>query len=188
MTGFCKTALVAVALVFATVAQAHDGHGLNAFHGGFVHPFIGLDHLLAMLAVGLWASTRPSSAAWQAPLVFVVMLAAGSILTAGGLTLPLVEPVILLSLMTLGLMMAAARRIPARLGNPIIGAFALFHGAAHGSEAAGAVPQALAGLLAASAVLHLAGGCGGRFLSKTAYGYAGSGLAIAAAGLALAVG
>lgn len=137
-----------------SLALAHPGHGDAAHQGfaqGLLHPFTGLDHLAAMLAVGLWsagATRRP----WLAPAVFVLMLLAGALLAQAGLALPAVEPMIAASLVAAGLLLAAPLRLPLAAGAALMGGFALFHGAAHGQELAGT--GALAGMVLATALLH----------------------------------
>lgn len=152
----------AAALLAATpwLAQAHvgeEGH-VHGFAAGLAHPFTGTDHLLAMLAVGAWGaltSTRGGRAALRAPLAFVAMLLVGALLAAGGLALPAVETMIAVSLLGLGLFVALRLQLPAAVGMSVAGAFALFHGAAHGQELQGAA--ALGGMLAGTVALHLAG-------------------------------
>lgn len=153
-------ALAAAALPLA--ASAHMGGDAGAHHGiaaGFLHPFTGFDHLAAMLAVGVWsalAAPRAGGAAYlRAPLAFAALLLAGALLGGTGLQLPAVEPMIAASLLVLGLMVALRPALPAAAGVALVGGFALFHGAAHGTELAGA--GALAGMVAATALLHAAG-------------------------------
>jgi urease accessory protein len=151
----------AVALVFvgATIAGAaahtYGAHGAG-FAQGFLHPFGGIDHLLAMVAVGLWAAQRGGRALWAVPGAFVAMMAVGGIAGAFGVTLPLVELGIALSLIVLGAAVALSIRLPVAAAAALVGLFALFHGHAHGSE----LPEtesALAyglGFVAATASLH----------------------------------
>jgi urease accessory protein len=150
------------ALALATlsgVARAHgwhdDGNG-GGFAAGFLHPFSGIDHLLAMLAVGLWsanASPRP----WLAPLCFATVMIAGAVATGSGVLPGWVpgsaEPMIAASVLVLGLLVAWRVQLPAAAGAALVGGFALFHGAAHGAEVSTAA-AALAGLAVATALLH----------------------------------
>lgn len=145
-----------------TLALAHaggDGGGHHGLGAGFAHPFTGLDHLLAMLAVGAWAAAgarhATPAALWRLPAAFVALLLTGALAAAAGLSLPAVEPMIAASLVALGLLLAARRELPAPAALTLVGAFALFHGAAHGQELAGAA--ALAGMVSATAMLHGAG-------------------------------
>ena len=142
-------------------AMAHVGghphtHGLaDSFAQGFVHPFTGLDHLAAMLAVGAWSAlaVRP---AWRAPAAFVALLVLGALAGFHGLRVPGVEPMIATSVLVLGLLVAVHRRMPWGAAAAVAGVFAFFHGVAHGDELAGDF-GALAGMAAGSAVLHAAG-------------------------------
>jgi urease accessory protein len=141
------------------IAAAHTGHGTGGFGAGLFHPFSGVDHMLAMLTVGLWAATLGGSAAWRVPTAFVAMLVTGALLGLGGVQLPLVESFIAASVLVLGLAVTLAWRVPAAAGIALVGLFALFHGHAHGAE----VPAAAAGTLyvlgmtLASVALHLTG-------------------------------
>jgi urease accessory protein len=117
-----------------------------------------MDHLAAMVAVGLW-SAMTARRVWLAPIVFAGVLLVGALLGLGGLELPAVEPMIAASLLVLGLLVATQAKLPAALATGLIGAFAVFHGVAHGTELAGGdngwLP--LVGMLVATASLHLAG-------------------------------
>ena len=155
------TFLLAAALLLACeAASAHPGalaHAHAGFIAGFVHPFTGFDHLAAMLAIGVWSALalRP---VWLAPAAFVALLAAGALAGFGGLAVPGVEPMIAASLLAIGLLLAAKRRLHWSAAAALAGGFAFFHGAAHGAELAGdAGFAALAGMLLATASLHLAG-------------------------------
>jgi urease accessory protein len=154
------TRLLALTLLLASgAAGAHTGHGSSGFLTGLMHPFSGMDHQLAMLAVGLWAGQRGGRAIWLLPALFMSMLAAGA--AAGMLTpaLPLMEPGIAASVLVLGLLVASPAKLALPLSLVLTAAFGLFHGYAHGAEMPGATaPAAYAlGFLASSAALHLAG-------------------------------
>jgi len=155
MTGLLRILLAASAWALSTAASAHTGHGIASFKGGLLHPFTGFDHLLAMLAVGVWSALAPRPM-WIAPLAFMGMLAVGALAGASGIALAGVEPMIAASLLVMGLLIAWAHRLPVAAGALAAGVFALFHGAAHGAEV-GATPFALLGMLLASASLHLTG-------------------------------
>lgn len=151
------------AMVLATIptaASAHVGHG---GHGGFVHglahPFMGADHILAMVGVGLYAALLGGRALWLVPCAFVGMMLAGGILGFGGYQLPQVEAVIALSVVTIGLLIATARQLPTIVAMALVGGFALFHGHAHGLELpSGGTPAEFAlGFIAATLLLHVAG-------------------------------
>ena len=135
---------VGLALVAATPAFAHPLSGDAGLAGGFAHPFSGWDHLLAMTALGLLiGSTQKRFAAIL--LAFVAALGAGFVLGVKGLHMPMVEPGILASMMVFGLLTAVAAKLPVSIAAPLIAAFTVFHGHAHGTEApAGAAqPRAL---------------------------------------------
>jgi len=146
-------------------ASAHTGVDGGLHHGlvtGFLHPLTGADHLAAMVAVGLW-SALTARRAWPdllwAPLGFAAMLLAGAAAGLGGVQLPAVEAMIAASLLVLGLLVLTQRRLPALAAAALVGVFAVFHGVAHGQELAGesAAAMTLAGMLAATVVLHGAG-------------------------------
>lgn len=154
------TALLVAAAPAAVLA--HAGHDAGTPHGllaGFLHPLTGLDHLVAMLAVGTWSAltaSRTDAAHYaRVPLAFVALLLAGAWLVGAGWQVPAVEPVIGVSLLVLGLLVAARQALPAAAAAIVVGGFALFHGAAHGIEL-GRGP-ALAGMVLATALLHACG-------------------------------
>ncbi|MGD9669243.1 MAG: HupE/UreJ family protein [Hyphomicrobiaceae bacterium] len=185
-----KTKLFAAAAASLTLvsdaAFAHTGHGTSGLAAGLAHPMGGLDHLLAMLAVGVWAALQPPSQAWRGPVVFVAMLAAGAVLGLAGVSLPLVEPGIVASVILFGAMIVAGRSFAPVAGLALIGGFALLHGHAHGTEAVGVVAGYMAGFIVASALLHLAGYVFGRTAGLVRYGIPATGLVLVAAGVALA--
>ncbi|MCB1518970.1 MAG: HupE/UreJ family protein [Hyphomicrobiaceae bacterium] len=180
------TATVLSLLIMTDAAFAHTGHATSGLVAGLTHPMVGLDHLLAMLAVGVWAAQQPTSRAWAGPAVFVVLLAVGAGLGLAGIAVPLVEPGILASVVLFGVMIVAGRHLPAGAGLAMIGGFALLHGHAHGTEAVGTVTSYMAGFIAASALLHVAGFAFGRSVALIRYGVPATGLALMAAGVALA--
>ena len=150
--------LTAVALSTAP-AFAHlnpEEHG--SFMAGFSHPLFGLDHILVMVAVGLWASQIGGRALWLVPSAFVGTMAFGFGLAVAGVDLPFVEPAILASVVALGLLVAMAARFDTIASAALVAAFALFHGHAHGGElgAAGAASFGI-GFVVATALLHAAG-------------------------------
>jgi urease accessory protein len=150
------TALLAT---LATAAQAHTGHGTHSLMEGLVHPF-GTDHLLAMLAVGVWSvSALPQGKAWWGPAAFLAALTTSAALGAAGLSVPYLEHAIALSVVLFGLMLVAAqRRLPAALGLGLVAAAASLHGLAHGAEtpATGFAGYAV-GFLLTTTALHLGG-------------------------------
>ena len=139
-------------------------HGLpdmqsGGLAAGLLHPFSGSDHLLVMIAVGLWAASIGSSATWKVPASFVAMLVVGCVLAIGGMTLPLAEPLIAASVLLLGLVLMLALHASPLAGGLLVGLFALFHGYAHGAELPEATSSGLylLGMVGASLLLHLAG-------------------------------
>jgi urease accessory protein len=141
------------------LALAHPGAGAHdGLLVGFMHPLNGADHLAAMLAVGLWtalAARRGRADLLLAPLSFVALMVTGALFTQAGLTLPATEPVIALSLLALGLLVATRAHWPLPAVLPAVGVFAFFHGGAHGAELVGAA--ALVGMVLGSALLHAVG-------------------------------
>jgi urease accessory protein len=178
----------------ATPAEAHlvDAAGAGWAHG-LMHPFSGLDHILAMVAVGVWAAqTGRRPALWVLPTAFPLAMAAGGLLGVAGVPVPGIEAGIAASVLILGLLIAFQAKLPLVLSIALVGIFAVFHGHAHGTELPQAVSPVLYGLgfVAATAVLHLIGvgiGSAMRLPAAMAALRAGGG-AIAAAGLALFVG
>jgi urease accessory protein len=157
-----RPALLAGALLIfaATSAQAHPGIGVaGGFGHGFAHPLGGLDHILAMIAVGLFAARLGGQALWLVPLSFVAMMIVGGAVGMAGSGLPLVEIGIGLSVVVLGLCAASGYRMPVSVAMAVAGVFALFHGHAHGAE----MPESLSGLeyaagfVLVTALLHAAG-------------------------------
>ena len=140
-------------------AFAHVGLGqVETFQTGFVHPLIGIDHVLAMVAVGLYAASLGGAALWLVPCAFVGMMIVGGVIGYSGIPLPLVEQAIGLSVVVMGLAVALGVRLPVVVAMGLVGLFALFHGHAHGSEAelASFLPYA-AGFIVATVALHVAG-------------------------------
>jgi urease accessory protein len=151
--------LAALAAVIATPAFAHPGHGVESFAAGIAHPLGGVDHVAAMVAVGLWAALKGSRALWAWPAAFVGVMLIGGALGMAHVALPFVEPGILASGVVLGLMVALAVDLPVAVGAAIVGAFALLHGHAHGTEVAenlGGV-EYMAGFAIPTAKLHATG-------------------------------
>jgi urease accessory protein len=146
-------------LMVATPAFAHVGQHLGfSAVSGFVHPLMGLDHLAAMIAVGLWAAMAGGKRIWIWPAAFVIAMLAGGFSGHAGIELPQVEPVIAISVVVLGMLLAVGVSAPIVIGAVLIAAFAIFHGHAHGAEASveGWAGYAF-GFTAATALLHLAG-------------------------------
>lgn len=188
-----RTTLLAAALAaFAALASAHGGHPTVEGDGpwaalatGFMHPLTGPDHVIAMLAVGLWGAVLGAPALWLLPVVFPLVMALGGALALLGLPLPGVEIGIAASALALGLAVALRWRAPLLLAAVLVGGFAVFHGHAHGTE----LPQAAsplvysAGFVVATGLLHLAGVAFGA-LARSPRGW----LAIRVAGGLIAAG
>ncbi len=181
------TALAALAAGGAP-ALAHTGipgHEHGGLAAGLVHPLGGLDHLLAMLSVGFWSALvakGDTTRAWLAPAAFVAAMLAGA--TAGyvGMSLPLVETGIALSVVTLGLMVMWRIELSVLAGAGLVALFALFHGHAHGAEAVGNIVAYMAGFAIVTAALHVAGIVLGRALVRMRHATSVTGGLIAAAG------
>ena len=147
-------------LLLPSTASAHQEKGtVWGFTSGFIHPLTGLDHITAMVAVGLWGAFLRAPAMWVLPVVFPVVMAFGGALGVLGVPLPGVETGIALSSVILGIMVAFAVRPPLWVAALIVGTFAIFHGHAHGAEmpkAANAATYAI-GFVIATGLLHLCG-------------------------------
>lgn len=185
--------LAALPAAFALLPQAalaHPGHGaaLGA-EAGFLHPLLGADHVLAMVAVGLLAALRGGRALWALPLSFLALMSVGAGLGMVGVALPFAETGIALSIVVFGVAAIVGLRAPVALLSSLVGVFAVFHGYAHGAE----MPETASGLtfglgfLAATALLHAAGIGLGITASRLGAARAAPalGTAVAAAGLAL---
>ena len=155
---------IALFLIFAVIpagaACAHTQGGLvGGFASGFAHPLLGLDHIAAMVAVGLWGAFLGAPAIWLLPIVFPLVMALGGVLGILGVPLPGVEIGIAVSAVVLGLMVALAVKPHLAIAAVIVGAFAIFHGYAHGvelPEGGDAVAYSL-GFVIATGCLHLCG-------------------------------
>ncbi len=196
------THLAASAAVLASgPALAHPGHDVASvgasLASGLLHPLTGADHLLAMVAVGVWSALAAGagSGVLRVPLAFVALMLVGAALGLAGLALPAVEPMIAASLLVVGLLVALRARLPAGVAMALVGGFALFHGYAHGAElpaSAGALPAVLAyvgGFALATMALHLAGIAAGTVLRRHAPWLAralGAGVALYGVGLMVA--
>lgn len=147
-------------IALPTAALAHTGHGdTSGFLHGFMHPVGGIDHILAMVAVGVFAYVLGVKALWLVPLSFVLMMAVGFLLGVGKVDVPFVELGIALSSIVIGGAAAWGRPMPVAAAMSLVGVFAIFHGHAHGAEmpvdASGL--EYAAGFIVATALLHAAG-------------------------------
>ena len=151
--------IAAAAILLPGIALAHEGGVAGGLASGFTHPIFGLDHVVAMVAVGLWGAFLGQPAIWLLPVVFPVVMAFGGLLVISGVTIPAVETGIAASAVALGAMVALALRPPLWVAAVLVGAFAIFHGHAHGAE----LPQAAnplaygVGFVVATGLLHLSG-------------------------------
>lgn len=181
---------------FSTAALAHTGHEIGGITSGFAHPFGGLDHLLAMVAVGVWstlqaapdAQQRISRYVWLWPTVFVVTMLLGALAGLDGIHIPAVESSIALSVLALGLLIALRRRLPIGIGALVVAAFAVVHGHAHGGELpdGASVWLYLTGMACATLLLHVSGVLAGMQLRwRNAWFVRGLGAAVAGAGVVL---
>lgn len=188
--------LALLAAMAPSVAFAHTGVGDTAgFAHGFLHPLTGLDHVLAMVMVGVFAWQLGGRALWLVPATFVALMAVGGALGVAGIGVPFVEAGIALSVIVLGAIVALRIQAPVAVAMAVVGLFAIFHGHAHGSE----MPESAAGLayglgfMLATALLH-AGGVGLGFLIGWAAERKGpivvrtAGAAAALAGVAILAG
>jgi urease accessory protein len=160
MTPRHRSSVALLLILFSATASAHEATGLaGGFTSGFMHPLLGWDHVVAMVAVGLWGAFLGSPAIWILPVVFPLVMAFGGALGVIGVPIPAVETGIAVSAVVLGLMVAAAARPSVGVAAVIVGIFAIFHGHAHGTELPGAVnPIAYSlGFVIATGLLHLGG-------------------------------
>lgn len=140
-------------------ACAHPGHSASGMIAGLLHPFSGMDHLLAMVAVGLWAGQNGAHKVWLLPVTFLLLLAFGASVALLFPALPLIETGIAASVLVLGIITALALKVPAALSITLTAAFGFVHGYAHGIEMPGNAAPALyaLGFLVATAALHTSG-------------------------------
>jgi urease accessory protein len=156
----CRAGFLASLLLLPQAAWAHPAIGLAAgFAHGLAHPFGGIDHVLAMIAVGLLAAHLGARALWALPLAFMALMVAGGALGMAAVPIPYVEGAVALSVVVLGAAVAAQRQWPVVAAAALVGLFALFHGHAHGSEMAQTMPAVAfaSGFVLATGLLHLTG-------------------------------
>lgn len=184
MTRRSVLAVAAVAITLTSPAFAHEASRLGGLEAGLLHPITGLDHVVAMVAVGLWGGILGRPAIWLLPVVFPLAMALAGAAGVAQLPLPGVEIGIASSGIVLGLAVLMALRPPLWVAGLIVGAFAVFHGHAHGAELPVAANPALyaVGFVVATGALHLVGiGIG------TLWSWRGGQVAVRAAGAAIAV-
>ena len=180
------TALLALGLVLSNVVHAHIGvHANGSFETGLMHPFSGMDHMLAMIAVGLWAAQSGRRNLLSIPAVFVTVMAVGAAIGISGGSVPFAESGIAFSVAILGVLLALAVRGTWQWSAPLIAMFALFHGFAHGTE----IPQFaspasyFAGFLMATLMLHACGIAAAITLKNQATALRAGGAVIGLAGM-----
>ncbi|CAM8623796.1 HupE Hydrogenase/urease accessory protein [Comamonadaceae bacterium] len=195
MSKISKSALLLIAAgAVSTGASAHIGtelHSHGSFMTGLLHPLGGLDHLLAMLAVGVWSAVsarRAGPALLWGPLAFANMLVLGALLGLQGLGGVVVEPMVAASVLALGLLVLTRQGMNAAASMALVGGFAVFHGLAHGAElaATGNAFAAVAGMFATTIALHLTGvALGWTLRAANVWATRATGAAVAASGVAL---
>jgi urease accessory protein len=155
-----SVSLAIILLTISNAAFAHEGTGISGgFISGFLHPALGWDHVIAMVAVGLWGAFLGRPAIWVLPIVFPLVMAFGGALGVMGIPIPAVETGIAVSAIVLGAMVAFAVRPPIWIAAVIVGMFAIFHGHAHGTElpnAANPIAYSI-GFVLSTGLLHLSG-------------------------------
>jgi urease accessory protein len=172
--------------IMASPAMAHIGAGAaNGVSAGFFHPLTGLDHVLVMAAIGIWAAALGGRAIWAVPAAFVAMMAVGAILGTQSASLPFTEAGIVFSVIAMGALIAFRINVPVAAGMAVAGGFALMHGQAHGAEMAAGANGVIYGLgfCIATALLHAAGIAFGLTVKPSLLRWTGA--AVSAAGLAL---
>ena len=195
MSKTLKSALLFIAAgALSTGASAHIGtdlHSHGSFMAGLLHPLGGMDHLLAMLAVGVWSAVsarRAGPALLWGPLAFANMLVLGALLGLQGLGGAAVEPMVAASVLALGLLVLTRQGMNAAASMVLVGGFAVFHGLAHGAElaATGDAVAAVAGMFATTIALHLSGiALGWTLRASPVWATRATGAAVAASGVAL---
>ena len=182
-TNITRWSLALAVMAFSGMAQAHPGH-VGGYLAGIAHPFTGLDHLLAILAVGVWAAQLGGRAKWLVPASFIACMVVAATVGMSGIALPMVESGIATSVLLLGLLIAFSIKLPIALSASIVGLFAVFHGYAHGAE----MPQLSTpwvygiGFMLSTAALHGLGLLLGSGLRKKAAGLRALGILIIASG------
>jgi urease accessory protein len=195
MSKSLKFALLFIAAgALSTGASAHMGtdlHSHGSFMTGLLHPLGGMDHLLAMLAVGVWSAVsarRAGPALLWGPLAFANMLVLGALLGLQGMGGAVVEPMVAASVLALGLLVLTRQGMNAAASMVLVGGFAVFHGLAHGAElaATGDAVAAVAGMFVTTIALHFSGvALGWSLRAANVWATRATGAAVAASGMAL---
>lgn len=180
---FSRWTVALISVASCGVANAHPGHG-GGLMDGMAHPLFGLDHLLAMVAVGIWAFQLGGRAKWIVPVSFVTLMAAAGSAGMAGIALPMIESGIATSLLILGLLIAFSVRVTPALGACTVALFAIFHGNAHGVEMPllGSAWQYGIGFILSTAALHGLGLAIGKGISERGLLLRAAGAAVAASG------
>lgn len=193
MSLFCPLRIVFISFIalFSQQIFAHPGHTESGLLIGFMHPFLGLDHIIAMLAIGLWAGQLGKKATIQIPSMFVLVMVFACALAVIGLQVPYVEQGIIFSVIFLGVLLFASFKFSTPVCAALVACFAFFHGAAHGVEMPTDIHASLyvLGFAVASAVLHLIGVLLNQYLIKANHPIVTrlTGLTIFAAGISLSL-
>jgi urease accessory protein len=169
MNRFRLVGLTLLTLLVPTFAFAHSGHGSpHGFFAGLVHPFTGIDHLCAMLATGFWAAQMGRHYVRIIPLAFLGAMGIGALFALMGFQAPMVEQGIAISVLTVGVLIAASARLSVVSSVVLVSAFAIFHGYAHGAEMPAAISGTAyaAGFVTTTLLLMLAGIGIGQFLQQ----------------------
>jgi urease accessory protein len=184
-----RLALSFATVLIASATQAHTGVGdTNGFTHGFEHPVSGVDHVLVMVAVGLYAAHLGGRALWLVPLSFVSMMVVGGAFGTAGIGFPIVEIGIGLSVVILGVAVASGFHMPTAAAMTMVGIFAIFHGHAHGTgmpESASGFEYGV-GFVLATAMLHAFGIGIGLLIGRMSQSYGNRILQLAGSGMALA--
>jgi len=190
MKAFAQLLMATGLMVTATVASAHAGHDAGTgFTSGLLHPMLGLDHLLAMAAIGFWSVRQSATLKNSTPLFVIGGMVVGAAIAWGGLSLPGVETGIALSVLLAGILIATLAKLPTAVGGSLVAAFMVFHGFAHGAEmpAGAALVAYLAGFSIATLALTFAGRALGTLMQKTDNRFGRAlGVVVAATGALLA--
>ncbi|TSA52380.1 MAG: urease accessory protein UreJ [Nitrosomonadaceae bacterium] len=182
-TNLTRWCIALSAVTFCSIADAHPGH-TNGAMAGIIHPFLGLDHLLAMLAVGVWAAQLGGRARWLVPVSFVTLMALAGGIGMVGIVMPMIESGIATSVLLLGLLIAFSIKVTPAAGACIVSFFAVFHGYAHGVE----MPQFVtpwqygSGFVLSTAALHGFGLLLGRSLHRRGLWLRATGTLVAVSG------
>lgn len=164
-----KILLTVSLMLTATTAAAHPGHTGGGFTSGLLHPLLGLDHLLAMAAIGFWSVRQSTIMKRGTPLFVIGGMLLGAVPAFSGMSLPFAETGIVLSVLVAGILIATLARLPTAVGATLVGAFMICHGFAHGAEMPAGTTLAayMAGFSMSTLGITLAGSGLGALMMKT---------------------